>query len=80
MSACQKLETHSPIKKIVSSCQTYVNYYKTCAMATCYGGIGKPLEKDSDLKETNGAIQDEYQADINDLESIEPDHQAGLRD
>ena len=24
--------------------------------------------------------QDEYQADINDLENIEPDHQAGLRD
>ena len=30
------------------SYHTYVNYYKTHAMATCHGGIGKPLEKDSD--------------------------------
>ena len=49
-------------------------------MAICYGGIGKPFEKDSDPQENNAAIQDEYQADINDLENIEPDHQAGLRD
>ena len=48
-------------------------------MATHYGGIGKPLEKDSDSQETDVAIQDEYQADINDLENIGPDHQAGLR-
>ena len=84
MSACQKLWTSSPIKKILNkigdSCQTYVNYYKTRAMATCYGGIGKPLENDSDPQDTNANIQDEYWADINDLENIEPDHQAGLRD
>ena len=49
-------------------------------MATCYGEIGKHLEKDSDPQETDVAMQDEYQADINDLENIEPDHQAGLRD
>ena len=49
-------------------------------MATCYGGIGKPLEKDSDPQETDATIQDEYQTDINDLENIEPDHHAGLRD
>ena len=84
MSACQKLWTRSPIKKILNkirdSCQTYINYYKTQAMATCYRGIGKPLENDSDPQEINATIQDEYQADINDLENIEPDHQAGLRD
>ena len=49
-------------------------------MATCHRGIGKPLEKDSDPHETDAAIQNEYQTDINDLENIEPDHQAGLRD
>ena len=48
-------------------------------MATHYGGIGKTLENDSDPQDTNADIQDEYQADINDLENIEPDHQAGLR-
>ena len=31
-------------------------------------------------QDTNADIQDEFQADINDLENIEPDHQAGLRD
>ena len=84
MSARQNLWTHSSIKKILNkigdSYHTYVNYYKTPAMATQYGGIGKPLEKDSDPQETDVAIQDEYQADINDLENIEPDHRAGLRD
>ena len=49
-------------------------------MATHYGGLGKPLENDSDPQDTNADIQDEYQADINDLQSVEPDHQAGLRD
>ena len=49
-------------------------------MATPYRGIGKPLEKDSDPQETDVAIQDEYQADLNDLENIEPEHHAGLRD
>ena len=48
-------------------------------MATHYRGIGKPLENNSDPQETNATIQDEYQAHINDLENIEPDHQAGLR-
>ena len=49
-------------------------------MATHCGGIGKPLENDSDPQDTNADIQDEYQADINDFENIEPDHQKGLRD
>ena len=59
----------SPIKKILNkigdSYQTYINYHKTQAMATCYRGIGKPLEKDSDPQETDATIQDEYQTDIN---------------
>ena len=50
MSAHQNLQTCSPMKKTLNkigdSYHTYVNYYKTCAMATHYGGIGKPLEKD----------------------------------
>ena len=49
-------------------------------MATHYGGIGKPLENDSCPQDTNASIQHDYQADTNDLENIEPDHQAGLRD
>ena len=48
-------------------------------MATHYRGIGNTLENDSHPQYINADIQDEYQADINDLENIEPDHQAGLR-
>ena len=49
-------------------------------MATHYGGIGNTLVNDSEPQDINADIQDEYQADINDLENIEPDHQAGLKD
>ena len=49
-------------------------------MATHYGGIGNTLVNDHELQNINADIQDEYQADINDLENIEPEHQAGLRD
>ena len=46
-------------------------------MATCYGSIG-------DTSMTNSKHHDmdanHSQADINDLENIEPTHQAGLRD
>ena len=84
MSARRKLQTHSPIKtilnKIVDSYQTYINHHKAHTMATNYGGIGKPLENNSDPQDTNANIQDDCQAETNDLANIEPDHQAGLRD
>ena len=83
MSAHHRLWTHSPIKKILNkigdSYQTYINYSKTHTMATCYGGIGNV--NNSDPHDINADIQDqdEYQADINNFENIEPGHQAGLR-
>ena len=44
MLACQRLWTHSPIKKLFhklgNSYQTYINFHKTHTMATHYGGIG----------------------------------------
>ena len=84
MSACHNFWTHSPLKKVLNKIedlsQTYVNAYKTHAMATSYGGPDKPSEKNSDPKETDVAIHNEYQADINDLENIGPDHHERLRD
>ena len=75
---------HSPLKKVLNkiedSYQTYVNLYKTHTKATCHGGTGKPAEKDSDPQENYVIIHDEYQADINDFENIEPDHHEKLRD
>ena len=48
-------------------------------MATCYRGIGNALVNDSEPQDIYANIQDEYQGDINDLENIEPDHQAGIK-
>ena len=80
MSAHQWLQTHSPIKKILNkvrdSCQTYINYYKSHAMTTHYGRIGDTSMNNS---ENHDMDANDYQADINDLENIEPNHQAGLR-
>ena len=84
MSAHHNFQTHSPLKKVLNkikdSYQTYINAYKTRAMATCQEGTGKPSEKDSGAQENDVTIHDEYQADINDLENIEPDHHERLRD
>ena len=81
MSTHQWLQTHSSIKKILNkigySCQTYINYYKTHTVATHYGGIGDTSMSNSEHFDMDG---NDYQADINDLDYIEPNHQAGLRD
>ena len=81
MSAFWWLWTHSPIRKLLTKIgdfyQTYINYYKTYAMATHYGGIGDTSVSNS---EHHNMDANDSQADINDLENIEPTHQAGLRD
>ena len=46
-------------------------------MATCYSGIGDTSMRNS---ENHNMDANDYQADINDLENIEPNHQAGVRD
>ena len=69
---------HSSLKKVLNKIEdshhTYINSYKTHAMATHYGGIGKLSEKDTDLQENDVAIHNEYQEDINDFENLEPNH------
>ena len=49
-------------------------------MATHHGGTGKPSEKDSDPQQNDVTIHNEYQADVNDFENIEPNHHTRLRD
>ena len=81
MSARQRLQTHSPIKKLLTrnrdSYQTYINYYKTHSIATHYGRIGDTSMSNSEHHDMDA---NDSQADINDLENMEPTHQAGLRD
>ena len=74
MSAHCNFWMSSPLKKVLhkleDSYHTYINSYETHTMAPCYGGTGKPLEKDSDPQENNVTIHNEYQEDINDFENL----------
>ena len=72
--------TQELLNKIEYFYQTHVNSFKIHAMATHHGRTDKPLEKDSDPKETNVTIHDEYRADVNDFENVELDPHARLRD
>ena len=49
-------------------------------MAIHYGRIGDTSMNNSEPHDMDANIQDNYQADLNDLQNIEPDHQAGLKD
>ena len=48
-------------------------------MATCYGGLGDTSRNNPESEAMDADIQDNYQEDINDLENIEPEPQAGLK-
>ena len=78
MLARQRLWTHSPIKKLFhklgNSYQTYINFHKTHAMATHYGGIEDTSLHGPESHDMNSDSQDNYQEDVNDLEHIELKH------
>ena len=53
MSAHHNLRSCLPLKtvfgRIGDTYQVYCNTYKTHAMATCHGGSGQPLDRDTDM-------------------------------
>ena len=49
----------------------YVNFHKTHAMATCYGGIGDTSMNNLETQDMDSDIQDNYQEDVNDQEDID---------
>ena len=75
MLAGQRLQTHSPIIKLFcklgNSYQTYINFHKTQAMATHYGGIGDTSMNNPESHDMDSDSQDSYQEGVNDLEHIE---------
>ena len=75
MLAQQRLQTHSPIKKLFhklgNSYQTYINFPKTHAMATHYSGIGDTSMNNPEFHDMDSDSQDNYQEDVNHLEHIE---------
>ena len=58
----QRLRTHSPIKKLFhkleNSIQMYINYCKTHAMATCYGGMGDTSMKNPENQDIDNDSED----------------------
>ena len=61
----QRLLTCSPIKrlfhKLENSIQTYINYHKTHAMATCYGGVGDTSMENPETQDLDNVSQDDFQ-------------------
>ena len=62
------LQTHSDIKKLFhkleNSIQTYINYCKTHAMATCYGGIVDISMENPETQDMDNDSQDNFQEEI----------------
>ena len=60
----QRLQTHSPIKrlfhKLENSIQTYINDHKTHTMATHYGGVGDTSMEDPETQNLHNASQDDF--------------------
>ena len=76
--ACQRLWTHSPIKKLFhklgNSYQTYIDFHKTHAIATHYGGIGDTSTNDPESQDIDSNSQENYQE-----EHVEFDPPVGLQ-
>ena len=70
----QRLQTHSPIKKlfhkIKSSIQTYIDCNKTHAMATCYGGMGDTSMENPESQDVDSDSQENYQENIISLQHL----------
>ena len=57
-------QSHSPIKKLLNkldSIHSYINYHKTHAMATCFGGVGDAPVENHKNQETDNVSEDESQ-------------------
>ena len=65
MLAHQRLQTCSPITKLFhklgNSYQTYINFNKTHAMVTHYGGIGDTSMNDPESQDIDSYSQENYQ-------------------
>ena len=61
----QRSCTSSPIKrlfhKLVNSIQTYVNYHKTHAMVTHFGGVGDTSMENPETQDMDNISEDAFQ-------------------
>ena len=65
MLTCQRLQTCSPIKrlfhKLENSIQAYINYHKTHAMATHFGGVGNTSLENPETQDMDNVSEDDFQ-------------------
>ena len=65
MLTCRQLHNHSPMKrlfnKLENSIQTYINYHKTHAMATCFSGVGNTPMESPKTQDVGNVSEDESQ-------------------
>ena len=65
MLTCQQLQTCAPIKrpfhKLENSIHTYINYHKTHAMATHFGGVGDTSMENPETQDIDNVSEDAFQ-------------------
>ena len=65
MLTCQRSCTPSPIKRLFNKLenfiQTYINYHKTHALATCFGGVGNTSMENPETQDVDNVSEDESQ-------------------
>ena len=76
MSADHNLRSRSPLKTVLNklgdSYQTYVNTYKTHAIATHHGCTGQPLDRDpTPHVQRTDILSDLHHEDMDNFENVE---------
>ena len=84
MSACCNPRSHSPLKTVLNklghSYQTYINTYKSHAMATHHGGAVEPLDGYSaQHKHSTDALSDYNHEDMDNFENVEHENYSTLK-
>ena len=90
MLACHSLRSHSPLKtvfgKIGDTYQAYCSTYKAHGMTTHHGGLGQPLDRNTNMTREKQivvvidveVVQDFHPEDTDHFEDLEHDNPARL--
>ena len=84
MSVCCNLLSCSPLKTVLNklgdSYQTYINTYKTHAMATHHRGAGQPLDRDPTPQEQGTDVLNDYHHEnMDNFENVEHETHTTLK-
>ena len=52
---------HQETNKLENSIQTYINYHKTHAMATCFGRVGDTSMENPETQDVDNNSEDDFQ-------------------